>query len=351
LKISSTSADFQAGEVSAGAPASGTVCAIVVALCTDAREGLDDELGIGGREWGERVEGGAFSMSEADGDAACGDCRVRGGDLVVEAAVYDLSGLDLVERGVGFAEDANDIRVDRGLTGVGELSCTTTGLTRCGELEILGGVFLIGTLGYATLAGVVSGGKWCCSLPLSFSSSSSCPCRGAGDGTGSATTEDSAISTSGSTSGTGWGSSFFAFVDLVAFGFFALVAFARLPAAFRFPFAVPVDVVDMMDMDDISLASIESSSSGMSPLRPRLGASDTIDISWMFDWLDIRVDAFEDLDVFEARPFFAFGRLAGAVVPANWKNRQSGDRRWCSANGSSFGSQPSRDNLQYAQDT
>lgn len=74
----------------------------------------------------------------------------------------------------------------------------------------------------------------------------------------------------------------------------------------------------MFDARDVVLVSIESSRSGM---------SDCVDIC---DWVDSLVDALEVLEAFDerdVRPFLAFGRLDGAVVPAKMKNGQSCDLR------------------------
>lgn len=45
-----------------------------------------------------------------------------------------------------------------------------------------------------------------------------------------------------------------------------------------------------------------------------------------FDCVDSLVDALEVLEDRDARPFLAFGLLDGAVVPANVKNGQFGER-------------------------
>ena len=50
----------------------------------------------------------------------------------------------IADFGVGFIADASDERVERGLTGVGELSCTAIGLRWRGVLDILGGVLFRG---------------------------------------------------------------------------------------------------------------------------------------------------------------------------------------------------------------
>jgi hypothetical protein len=127
---------------------------------------------------------------------------------------------------------------------------------------------------------------------------------------------------SGSSDGSGSGSGFFALVDLVVFAFLDLVVL-RPPVAFLFPLFVAVEVVDIVDLTDVVLVSIDSSRSGMSII---LGGSmsDCVD---MFDCVDNRVDTFDVLDAFEALPFFAFGLLDGAVVPAKAKNGHSGFRR------------------------
>ena len=129
----------------------------------------------------------------------------------------------------------------------------------------------------------------------------------------------SSASASGSSSCSG--SAFFARVDLVVLAFFDLVLLARPAPAFRLALLVAVDAVDIVDITDMVLVSIDSSKSGMSVmLRP----SDCVD---MLDWVDNRVEAFDVLDAFDVRPFLAFGRLEGAVVPAKWKKTQSGALR------------------------
>lgn len=82
-----------------------------------------------------------------------------------------------------------------------------------------------------------------------------------------------------------------------------------------------VEAIDIVDMTDMVLVSIDSSSSGISLA---LGASESIVV---FDCVDSRVEAFEVRDGLDARPFFAFGRFDGAVVPAKWKKGQLGDLR------------------------
>lgn len=95
---------------------------------------------------------------------------------------------------------------------------------------------------------------------------------------------------------------------------FVLVAVFAFAVPFLLPFVVAVDAVDMVVMTETPLVSIDSSRSGMSL---RLGSSDII-VSFV-DWVDMRVEALEVRDDLEARPFFALGRLEGAVVPAKWK--------------------------------
>jgi hypothetical protein len=157
---------------------------------------------------------------------------------------------------------------------------------------------------------------------IGWGSSISSAGSGTGSGSGAATTTTSSASGSGS----GSGCAFFPLVDLVVFAFLDLVAFFP-PAAFRLPLLVAVDATDMFDWTDTVLVSIDSSKSGIST-AVEASASDWID---MFDCIDRRVEALVDaLDVladFEARPFFAFGLFAGALVPANTKNGHSGLRR------------------------
>jgi hypothetical protein len=159
-------------------------------------------------------------------------------------------------------------------------------------------------VGYATLAfglGVGLGSTWLDRTVDATSTVSICADRSSG----------SSISSTGSDSG----SVFFAFVDLVVLARFGFVVLA---APFRLAFVVAVEAVDMTD---IVLTSIDSSISGMSIILP---VSESIVV---LDWVDNRLDAFEVRDALEARPFFALGRLDGAVLPAKWKKGQVGDLR------------------------
>lgn len=123
---------------------------------------------------------------------------------------------------------------------------------------------------------------------------------------------------SGSTGSTGC---FLDFVARVAFVRFVLVAFG-FPAAFLLPLVVAVEAVDIMDWIETPLVSMDSSRSGISLM---LGASESIVA--LTDCVDSLVEAFDVRDDLDARPFFARGRFVGAVVPAKWKNRHSGDLR------------------------
>ena len=147
-------------------------------------------------------------------------------------------------------------------------------------------------------------------------------------GCGSGSSFGAGMTTTSSSSTSCSGCAFFPLVDLVVFAFFDFAAF-RPPAAFLFPLFVPVEIVDIFDAIDVVLVSIDSSRSGMSIM---LGASDsdstdTFDcVESRVDRVDNRVEAFEVRAAFEARPFFALGLFAGAVVPANTKNGHSGLR-------------------------
>jgi hypothetical protein len=101
-----------------------------------------------------------------------------------------------------------------------------------------------------------------------------------------------------------------------------LAVFVVFPVPFRLPFVVAVDAVDIVDITDVVLVSIDSSRSGISSM---LGPSESIVV--LFDCVDKRVEAFDVREDLDARPFFAFGRFEGAVVPAKWKKGQSGDLR------------------------
>jgi hypothetical protein len=88
-------------------------------------------------------------------------------------------------------------------------------------------------------------------------------------------------------------------------------------AAFLFALLV-LEAFDTFEAIEVVETSMDSSRSGM---------SDCIDSC---DWVDSLVEAFDVLDALDerdARPFFAFGRFEGAVVPAKWKKGHSGARR------------------------
>ena len=103
--------------------------------------------------------------------------------------------------------------------------------------------------------------------------------------------------------------------------FLDFLPLVRPQAAFRLAFDVAVDAVDIDDRTDVMLVSIDSSKSGMSVMPSPSDCTETLDC------VDSRVDALDVLEAFDARPFFAFGRFEGAVVPAKWKKTQSGARR------------------------
>jgi len=253
--------------------------------------------GGGGRTEAGRVLGGAFSMSE-DGEDMFG---VGGGAL--SSAACDLAAV------LGVAV-TNDLAADVAgyvLTGVGE-GCggTPMGLKFRGSFEILG---VLEMVGYTTSAwGLGAGlGSDCCCDGAESSVVASSACIDIRSGSCSAWTPCSWMP---SGSGSGSVSSFWDFTDRTVFALFDFVAFPLPPAPFRLPFVVAVEAVDIVDITDIVLVSIDSSRSGISFV---LGPWESIVV---FDWVDNRVEAFDVREAFEARPFFAFGRFVGAVVPA-----------------------------------
>lgn len=256
--------------------------------------------GAGGRTDAGRELGGAFSMSE-------------GGDGLNVAAGSASFCDRLVLRGVvaGLAESLCVLV----RTGVGDgPGGGSTGLSRMGPSPSPG---LGAMLGYSISPDGVPTGlgndvSWCgtasSSATTSTAGSSSFSCRGSAWW----------VCSCGSSGSTGC---FLDFVARVAFVRFVLLAFG-FAAAFLLPLVVAVEAVDIMDWTETPLVSIDSSRSGISLM---LGASESIVA--LTDCVDSLVEALDVRDDLDARPFFARGRFVGAVVPAKWKNRHSGDLR------------------------